>query len=174
MSTRRVALGLAVAAPLAGASLAASRPAFGAPPGPAGSAGGPGERAAGSPAADPLTLVATRTQITLPAAPTLGIGYIATFDLVDGDGKAAGTAWSSSAVVDLKNTAQPVVFGMIVLHLADGDIHYQRVIDRFGDYPRKSTGAILGGTGSYAQAAGTVDVVWPDEKKIDLTVHLAG
>jgi hypothetical protein len=77
-------------------------------------------------------------------------------------------------VVDLKNTAQPVVFGMIVLHLADGDIHYQRVIDRFGDYPRKSTGAILGGTGSYAQAAGTVDVVWPDEKKIDLTVHLAG
>lgn len=164
MSTRRVALGLAVAVPLAGASLAAAQPAFGAPASPA----------AGSPTADPLTLVATRTQITLPAAPTLGIGYIATFDLVDGAGKAAGTAWSSSAVVDLDSTVQPVVFGMIVLRLADGDIHYQRVIDRFGDYPRKSTGAVLGGTGSYARAAGTVDVVWPDEKKIELTVHLAG
>lgn len=155
MSTRRAAFGLAAAVPLAGVPLAAAARA-----------------GAGVPKAAPLSLVATRTHITLPAAPTLGVTYIATFSLVDGDGKPAGVAWSSSAVVSL-DTGGPVVFGMIILHLAGGDIHYQRVIDRFGGYPRKSTGAILGGTGDYATAAGTVDVSWPNAKKIDLTVHLS-
>jgi hypothetical protein len=123
-------------------------------------------------AADSMSIVATRKQITLPAAPTLGVPYIATFDLTDSSGTALGTAWSSSAVVDV-SPAGPVVFGAIVLDLADGQIHYQRVINRYGDYPRKSTGAILGGTGKYAAATGSVDVVWPDDKTIDLTVNLS-
>lgn len=159
MSTRRAALGFAAAAPLVAAPLAVPDPAW---------AGGSRTEA------EPMKLVATRKQITLPAAPSLGVGYIATFELADSGGNDAGVAWSSSAVVDLKGAANPVVFGTIILRLSGGDLHYQRVIDRYGDYPRTSTGAILGGTGKYARAAGTVDVVWPDDKTINLTVRLAG
>jgi hypothetical protein len=156
MTTRRAhlaALGLAGAAlPLAALPLAAST-------------------AWGADAAPPLRLTATRTQISLPALPSVGVTYIATFDLADADGQPVGTAWSSSAVVDV-NLEGPVVLGVIVLRLTDGEIHYQRVINRFGDYPRTSTGAILGGTGTYNAAAGTVDVSWPDPDTISLVVNL--
>jgi hypothetical protein len=62
----------------------------------------------------------------------------------------------------------------VVLHLADGEIHYQRVMDRFGAFPRTAAGAVTGGTGAYRDATGEVAITWPDENQVDLAVRLAG
>ena len=48
--------------------------------------------------------------------------------------------------------------------LRDDPDGYQRIIDRYGPYPRTATGAILGGTGAYQSATGSVDVAWPDAR----------
>lgn len=163
MTTRRsqlATLGLALAgAPLAAtaATAATSRPAHAAPE------------------AQTISLVATRKQITLPATPPLGASYIATFDLKDSSGKAAGTGWSSSFVVDVNLKGVPptlVVLSTVVLRLTDGsEIHYERLIDRLATEP-KSTGAVLGGTGKYANARGSVDIDWPNKDTINIKVNL--
>jgi hypothetical protein len=122
-------------------------------------------------AATTMQLTATRRQLTLPAVPALGVSYIATFDVKDGTGAPAGTAWAGSSIVDISPDG-PVVLSMVVLRLPDGEVHYQRIIDRYGPYPRTATGAILGGTGAYQSATGSVDVAWPDADTIALAVHL--
>lgn len=66
----------------------------------------------------------------------------------------------------------PVILSQVVLQLADGEIHYQRMIDRFGAYPRAAVGAILGGTGVYAIARGDVQVIWPDQDTIKIALNL--
>ncbi|MGH3739369.1 MAG: hypothetical protein ACRDT6_27775, partial [Micromonosporaceae bacterium] len=120
----------------------------------------------------PMELAARRTKITLPDLPTLGLTYITLLDLFDSAGKKVGQATTSSFVVDVTLDG-PVVLGTIVLQLSDGEIHYQRQINRYGGYPRESTGAITGGTGSYADATGAVDVVWPDADTVTLTINLS-
>lgn len=119
-----------------------------------------------------LVLTARRTEITLPAVPTLGITYICQLDLSAESGTTVGTAYAGASVVGL-TLAGPVVLAVVVLRLADGEIHYQRVMDRFGGFPREATGAILGGTGGYRGIGGEVEISWPDEERIDLVVHPA-
>lgn len=151
MSTRRAhlaAIGLTAAAPLVALSPASAR------------------------AATPLEFTARRTEITIPDVPSLGLSYICLLDLFDPSGTKVGQASSSSFIVTM-TLEGPVVLGSIVLHLADGDIHYQRLIDRYGGYPRTATGAILGGTGEYAGVGGEVEVVWPDAHTVNLTVHIS-
>ncbi|WP_158889099.1 hypothetical protein [Amycolatopsis anabasis] len=155
MTTRRqhlAALGLGVA----GLTLAGTSPAAAAPR-----------------IHQPLKLTARRTQITLPAVPSLGSPYIATLDLFDEAGADAGDAVASCAVVDLTLDG-PVVAADVVLRLKGGEIHYQRVFNRFGPFPRKGTGAIVGGTGTYKTARGEVQVTWPDDDRIDLVIQPAG
>ncbi|MGH3713758.1 MAG: hypothetical protein ACRDT4_09915 [Micromonosporaceae bacterium] len=160
MSTRRAhltSLGLAAATPLAVAApvaLASAAPA-----------------AAATRVAGPMELVARRTKITLPDLPKLGVSYIALLDLFDSAGTKLGQASTSSFVVDVA-VEGPIVLGTIVLQLADGEIHYQRLIRRYGDYPRTATGAITGGTGEYAGATGEVDVSCPDADTVQLAVKL--
>jgi len=124
-------------------------------------------------AATTVNVVARRKQITLPAVPALGAPYIATFDLFDEAGAKIGDAAANSSVVDV-TLAGPVVFSTVILRLADGQIHYQRMMDRFGDYPRRALGAVQGGTGAYAGATGDVEIVWPDADTIAVAVRLPG
>ncbi|MPZ28531.1 MAG: hypothetical protein GEV12_19560 [Micromonosporaceae bacterium] len=125
------------------------------------------------PPADPLALVARRTELTLPELPALGVPYVCLLDLFDEADAQVGTATAGATVVGV-TVDGPVVLASVVLHLADGEIHYQRVMDRFGDFPRAAVGAILGGTGSYQDATGEVDITWPDEEQIDLLVRTPG
>jgi len=118
-----------------------------------------------------LELVARRKKITLPDLPAPGATYIATFDLTDAAGAATGTAAASTSIVDV-TLEGAVILSQVVLRLADGEIHYQRMINRFGAYPRTATGAIVGGTGAYAIARGDVAITWPDEDTIKLALNL--
>lgn len=155
MSTRRnhlAGLGLAAAGITIGAATTSPTPARAAAP------------------TTPITLVARRTKITLPDLPTLGLTYVALLDLFDQAGVKVGMAAAGSSVVDLTLTG-PVVLATVVLRLADGEIHYQRLINRFGDFPRTATGAILGGTGVYEDIRGEVQISWPDADRVDLVVH---
>jgi hypothetical protein len=115
----------------------------------------------------PAEILARRKQITLPAVPALGLTYIATFDLTDAAGAPLGTAAASNAIVDLLLEG-PVILSQVVLQLADGELHYQRLINRFGTYPRTATGVIVGGSGEYATAQGTLEITWPDADVIHL------
>lgn len=180
MSTRRsqlANLGLTVAAATVGAAAGAT---IGTTVGAAADAtmgtdaGAPaGPAVAGARAADDtIQLTARRTKITLPALPAAGVTYIATFDLFDQSGTKVGTAASGSSVVDV-TTAGPVVLSSVVLKLNNGEIHYQRLMDRFGDYPRTATGAILGGTGTYRGIRGEVKITWPNADQINLVVQPA-
>jgi hypothetical protein len=117
-----------------------------------------------------IVLSARRRQITIPAVPPLGVTYVATLDLFNADGTAAGTGASGASVVDVTLDG-PVVLAAVVLQLADGEIHYQRIMNRFGAFPRTATGAILGGTGTYQGIRGQVSVSWPDDEVIDLVVQ---
>ncbi|MCC9307266.1 hypothetical protein LN042_09150 [Kitasatospora sp. RB6PN24] len=116
-----------------------------------------------------IQLTAIRTQNTLPEVPDLGLTYVSTLDLFHADGSRAGSGVASSAIVDLTPSG-PVVLSQIVLTLAGGELQYQRVIDRFGSYPRTAAGAILGGTGKYRGSSGDVEITWPDEDRIELTI----
>jgi hypothetical protein len=132
-----------------------------------------GARAAPVPARARSTveLIAKRKKITLPDLPVLGLTYIATFDLTDPAGAAAGVAAASTSIVDVTLDG-PVILSQVVLQLADGEIHYQRVINRFGAFPRTAVGAILGGTGVYAIARGDVKVTWPDQDTVAIALNL--
>jgi hypothetical protein len=132
----------------------------------------PATARAAAPEATLLQVLARRKQITLPALPALGITYIATFDLTDAAGTALGDAFAANSVVDI-SLAGPVILSQVMLRLAGGEVHYQRVMDRFGAYPRSAPGAILGGTGVYATARGDVQIVWPDADTIQITLNLA-
>lgn len=118
-----------------------------------------------------IELSAQRTKINLPDVPALGTPYVTLLDLFDSRGGAAGHASAGSLVIDVTPQG-PVVLGFVVLQLGDGDIHYQRIIRRHGGYPRTAAGAVTGGTGEYAGAAGQVDISWPDADRVDLVVHL--
>jgi hypothetical protein len=118
-----------------------------------------------------VELVARRKKITLPELPTLGLTYIATFDLTDPAGAAAGEAAASTSIVDVTLDG-PVILSQVVLRLADGELHYQRMINRFGAYPRTAVGAVLGGTGVYAIARGDVKITWPDQDTIKIEANL--
>jgi hypothetical protein len=118
-----------------------------------------------------VELIAKRKKITLPDLPVLGLTYIATFDLTDPAGAAAGVAAASTSIVDVTLDG-PVILSQVVLQLADGEIHYQRVINRFGAFPRTAVGAILGGTGVYAIARGDVKVTWPDQGTVAIALNL--
>lgn len=115
----------------------------------------------------PTEIVARRRQITLPAVPALGLTYIATFDLTDTAGAPLGTASAASAIVDLLLEG-PVILSQVILQLAGGEVHYQRLMNRFGAYPRTTTGVILGGSGDYVALQGTVKIAWPDADVIHL------
>ncbi len=119
-----------------------------------------------------IVLSARRSQITLPVVPTLGLSYIATLDVFDGSGARVGTAAAGATVVDLTLDG-PVVLAHVVLKLSGGEIHYQRLMNRFGAYPRTAVGAILGGTGSHAGISGEVDISWPDADRIDIVIRPA-
>ena len=121
-------------------------------------------------AAAPWRIVARRQQITLPAAPTPGVTYIATFELTDESGKPMGEAAAGTSVVDV-TTEGPVILSQVVLRLTDGELHYQRIMNRFGGYPRRATGAVVGGTGAYAGASGQVQITWPDADTIQIAVE---
>lgn len=118
-----------------------------------------------------VELLAKRKKITLPDLPTPGLTYIATFDLTDPAGAAVGVAAASTSIVDVTLDG-PVILSQVVLQLADGEIHYQRVINRFGAFPRTAVGAILGGTGTYAIARGDVKITWPDQDTVAITLNL--
>jgi len=118
-----------------------------------------------------VELLARRKKITLPDLPTPGLTYIATFDLTDPAGAAAGVAAASTSIVDVTLDG-PVILSQVVLQLADGEIHYQRMINRFGAFPRSSVGAILGGTGAYAIARGDVKITWPDQDTVAIALNL--
>lgn len=122
---------------------------------------------------EPLALVARRTEINLPDLPALGVPYVCLLDLFDQEDTQVGTATAGATIVGV-TVEGPVVLASVVLHLADGEVHYQRVMDRFGDFPRTAMGAIQGGTGSYRDATGEVEITWPDDERIDLLVHTAG
>jgi hypothetical protein len=115
----------------------------------------------------PAGILAKRKQITLPAVPALGLTYIATFDLTDPAGAPLGTAAANTAIVDLRLEG-PVILSQVVLQLAGGELHYQRLMNRFGEYPRSGTGVIVGGSGEYAEAQGVIEITWPDAD----TIHL--
>jgi hypothetical protein len=154
MSTRRQLAGLALGT-AAGVTLAA--------------AGAPTPAAA----QEPLSLIARRTELTLPDLPALGLPYVCLLDLFDQAGTQVGTATAGAMIVGV-TLEGPVVLASVVLHLADGEIHYQRVMDRFGAFPRTAAGAVTGGTGGYRDATGEVAITWPDENQVDLAVRLAG
>jgi hypothetical protein len=118
-----------------------------------------------------VELIAKRKRMTLPDLPTPGLTYIATFDLTDQAGAAAGVAAASTSIVDVTLDG-PVILSQVVLQLADGEIHYQRVINRFGAFPRTAVGAILGGTGVYAIARGDVKITWPDLDTVAIALNL--
>jgi hypothetical protein len=182
MTTRRAHLthlGLAATAGLTAAAAAPLSPAATAAPlSPAATAAPLSPAAAGAPrqAGAPrrieqdIVLSARRREITLPALPPLGVTYIATFDLFDSAGATVGEAFAGASVVDVTLDG-PVVLATVVLRLAAGEIHYQRVMNRFGAYPRTAIGAILGGTGDYSAIRGVVDISWPDADRIDLVVR---
>jgi len=153
MSTRRQLGGLALGT-AAGLTLAAS--------------GAPMPAAA----QDPLSLVARRTELTLPDLPALGLPYVCLLDLFDQAGTQVGTATAGAMVVGV-TLEGPVVLASVVLHLADGEIHYQRTMERFGAFPRAAVGAVTGGTAAYRDATGEVAISWPDEDQVDLVVGLA-
>lgn len=117
-----------------------------------------------------LTLWARRKQITLPVVPPLGGTYIVELELFDSGGAPAGSAFAGAEIVGL--TLQgPVVSAHVILKLKDGEIHYQRVINRFGAFPWTATGAIQGGTGTYAGIRGEVDIAFPNADRIDINVR---
>jgi hypothetical protein len=118
-----------------------------------------------------LKVFARRKQITLPAVPTPGLTYIATFDLTDSAGAAVGDAAAATSIVDV-TTAGPVILSQVILRLADGELHYQRMMNRFGNYPRTAVGAILGGSGAYAGARGDVRISWPDADVIAIEANV--
>jgi hypothetical protein len=118
----------------------------------------------------PLSLTARRTENTLPDLPALGMPYVCLLDLFDEAQSQVGTATAGSMVVGV-TLEGPVVLASVVLHLPDGEVHYQRIMDRFGGFPRTAVGAILGGTGAYRDARGEVDISWPDDEKVDLVVR---
>ncbi|MFC0533112.1 hypothetical protein [Phytohabitans kaempferiae] len=118
-----------------------------------------------------VELVARRRKMTLPDLPVPGLTYIATFDLTDPAGAAAGEAAASTSIVDV-TLEGPVILSQVVLRLADGELHYQRMINRFGAYPRAAVGAVLGGTGVYAIARGEVKVTWPNPDTIRIVAAL--
>lgn len=118
-----------------------------------------------------VELIAKRKTITLPDLPTPGLTYIATFDLTDPAGAAAGVAAATTSIVDVTLDG-PVILSQVVLQLPDGEIHYQRMINRFGAYPRTAVGAILGGTGVYAIARGDAMITWPDQDSIKIELNL--
>ncbi|SDD96834.1 allene oxide cyclase barrel-like domain-containing protein [Actinokineospora iranica] len=120
--------------------------------------------------ATPIRLVSRRTRSTLPDMPTVGSTYVVLSDLFDDRGDAAGRGFATCSIVDV-TAAGPVVAATMVLRLADGEIHYQRVFDRFGAYPRSGTGAILGGTGAYRDVLGEVEATWPDADQVDVVIH---
>lgn len=101
-------------------------------------AAAPGFVAAVAPG-EPIQLTAKRAKITLPDLPALGLTYIALLDLFNPEGAPAGKAAAGASIVDL--TLQgPVVLAHVVLKLSDGEIHYQRLMDRFGAFPRTAKG----------------------------------
>jgi len=118
-----------------------------------------------------LEVVARRKRITLPDLPVPGLTYIATFDLTDAAGAAVGDAAAATSIVDVTLDG-PVMLSQVVLRLADGEVHYQRMMNRFGDYPRTAVGAIVGGTGAYAIARGEVQIAWPDPDTVKITANL--
>jgi hypothetical protein len=120
----------------------------------------------------PLTLTARRTELTLPAVPTLGLPYVCLLDLFGETARQVGTATAGSMVVGA-TVDGPVVLASVVLQLADGEVHYQRLMNRFGAFPRTAVGVIVGGTGAYHGVGGEVDISWPDEERVDLVVRLA-
>jgi hypothetical protein len=188
MSTRRQLVGLTLGSAAAlsvGALAAAGQPlptpsAPSVPPtsGPSPSGPPPSEPASQQPTSEPppdepsMTLTARRTELTLPSLPALGIPYVCLLDLFDETARQVGTATSGSLIVGV-TLEGPVVLATVLLHLPDGEIHYQRLMNRFGGFPRTAVGAILGGTGAYRDARGEVGISWPDDEQVDLAVTLA-
>lgn len=86
------------------------------------------------PPADPVALIARRTTLTLPELPAIGVPYVCLLDLFDEAETQVGTATAGATVVGVTPQG-PVVLASVVLHLADGEIHYQRVMDRFWRLP---------------------------------------
>ncbi|MEJ3744677.1 hypothetical protein WEI85_28565 [Actinomycetes bacterium KLBMP 9797] len=129
--------------------------------------GGAAVAAAPARAAAPLEIVARRKQITLPQVPAIGGTYIATFTLTDPAGAALGEAAAHTALVDVTPEG-PVMLSQVVLKLRDGEVHYQRIMNRFGPFPRTAVGAIVGATGAHAGRTGAVDITWPDADTIKI------
>lgn len=124
-----------------------------------------------------LTLLGKRTAFTLPAAPAVGVGFMAGGDLYDSTGTTKlGTGYSSCTVVAISVAVPPVITAECtsVFRLSGGDIYLGSLRDYLsGDFSNAKL-AVLGGTDSYndARGDGTASVVDPAAHSYTFTITL--
>ncbi|HJP79826.1 MAG TPA: hypothetical protein VJ914_36475 [Pseudonocardiaceae bacterium] len=136
-----------------------------------------GAAAPHQPANQTLTLLGKRSAITLPAAPTLGIGFMAGGDLYDSTGTTKlGTAYSACTVVAISVAVPPVITAECtsVFRLSGGDIYLGSLRDYLSGGFSNAKVAVLGGTDSYndARGDGTVSVADPAAHSYTFTITL--
>lgn len=124
-----------------------------------------------------LTLLGKRTAFTLPAAPAVGVGFMAGGDLYDSTGTTKlGTGYSSCTVVAISVAVPPVITAECtsVFRLSGGDIYLGSLRDYLSGGFSNAKLAVLGGTDSYndARGDGTVSVVDPAAHSYTFTITL--
>lgn len=124
-----------------------------------------------------LTLIGKRGAFSLPAAPALGVGFMAGGDLYDSTGATKmGTAYSSCTVVALSVAVPPTITAecTTVFSLSGGQLYLGSLRDYLGGGFTDAKLAVLGGTDSYndARGDGTVAVTDPVAHDYRFTVNL--
>ena len=124
-----------------------------------------------------LTLLGKRSAFSLPAAPALGIAFMAGGDLYDATGTTKlGTAYSACTVVAVSVAVPPVVTAecTTVFSLSGGDLYLGSVRDYLSGGFSNAKLAVLGGTNSYndARGDGTVSVTDATAHSYTFTLNL--
>lgn len=118
-----------------------------------------------------IEVVAKRSVMSAPAAPTVGLGFVGGGELFDASGNnRVGEGYSHCGVVKVTTTVPPEVTTHCTstFSLADGQLHfsgmrtYKSIAAGFTD----ATLAVVGGTGAYANARGEGKAVRSDSSDV--------
>jgi len=115
-----------------------------------------------------VEVIAKRKLMSAPATPSVGAGFVAGGELVDGQGQTrVGEGYSHCGVVSVSVDVPPAVTTHCtsVFQLRGGELHLSgmRTYDSIALGFANTTVAIVGGTGEYANARGDGEVMRTSE-----------
>lgn len=121
-----------------------------------------------------LELVGNRTSMKGPEMPAVGDSLVSTIDFNDKKtGSPFGKVSVTCTIVEMPSDKGPEALCHGTLSTDKGSLYLGGLNPMYGPFPRSHTIAVLGGTGDYASARGSAEVVNPDMMSSRLTIRLA-